>query len=57
MVELNRIYNEDCLGVMRRTESGTTAIAAINTNRNYIGFELDKEYYEIAQERITKSKE
>ena len=32
--------------------SGTTAIACINTNRNYIGFELDKWYYDIAQERI-----
>jgi len=32
--------------------SGTTAIAAINTNRNYIGFELEKEYYEIATKRI-----
>lgn len=34
--------------------SGTTAIAAINTNRNYIGFEMDKWYFDIAQERITK---
>lgn len=32
--------------------SGTTAIAAINTNRNYLGFELDKEYYEIASNRV-----
>ena len=32
--------------------SATTAIAAINTNRKYIGFELDKEYFEIAQNRI-----
>ena len=32
--------------------SGTTAIACINTNRNYIGFELDKWYYDIAKERI-----
>lgn len=32
--------------------SGTTAIAAINTNRNYIGFELDKNYYDIANKRI-----
>ena len=32
--------------------SWTTAIACINTNRNYIGFELDKWYYDIAQERI-----
>lgn len=32
--------------------SGTTAIACINTNRNYIGFELDEEYYEISIKRI-----
>ena len=37
---------DNCIG------SGTTAIAAINTNRNYIGFELDEKYYEIANERI-----
>lgn len=34
--------------------SGTTAIACLNTNRNYIGFEMDKWYFDIAQERITK---
>ena len=32
--------------------SGTTAIACINTNRNYIGFEIDKHYCDIANERI-----
>jgi len=32
--------------------SGTTAIAAINTNRQFLGFELDKEYYEKSLERI-----
>ncbi len=37
--------------------SGTTAIACINTNRNYIGFEMDKTYFDIAQERIRKHKE
>ncbi len=35
--------------------SGTTAIACINTNRNYIGFELDKHYCDIANERIHKA--
>ena len=35
--------------------SGTTAVACINTNRNYIGFELDKYYCEIANERIQKA--
>ena len=35
--------------------SGTTAIACINTNRNYLGFELDKQYYDIANVRICKA--
>ena len=34
--------------------SGSTAIASINTNRNYLGCELDKEYYEKSLERIEK---
>ena len=37
--------------------SGTTAIACINTNRNYIGFELYKKYFDIANERIRKHRE
>ncbi|BBM81305.1 putative cytosine specific DNA methyltransferase [Staphylococcus phage KSAP7] len=37
--------------------SGTTAIACMNTNRNYIGFELDEEYYNLANERVEKHKE
>jgi site-specific DNA-methyltransferase (adenine-specific) len=36
--------------------SGTTAIACMNTNRNYIGFELDKGYYDIILERIKNHK-
>ena len=35
--------------------SGTTAIACINANRNYIGFELDKHYCDIANERVRKA--
>lgn len=31
--------------------SGTTARACINTNRNYIGFELDEHYYNVAIQR------
>lgn len=37
--------------------SGTTAIACINTNRNYIGFELDKNCYDKAIERINKNEQ
>ena len=32
--------------------SGTTAVACKELNRHYIGFELDKEYYEIACDRL-----
>ncbi len=32
--------------------SGTTGVACKNLNRNFIGIELDKEYYEIAKQRI-----
>ena len=32
--------------------SGTTICAAIRTNRNYIGFELTKEYFDLAKFRI-----
>lgn len=36
--------------------SGTTAIACLNTNRNYIGFELDETYFNLANERISNHK-
>ena len=32
--------------------SGTTAISCISSDREYIGFERDEEYYELARERI-----
>ena len=32
--------------------SGTTAVACVNTNRHYIGFELDTQYYDIACKRL-----
>lgn len=36
--------------------SASTVIAAINTNRNYIGFELGEEYYNISKNRINEHK-
>jgi len=44
------IILDNCMG------SGTTAIACINTNRNYIGFENDNTYYELANKRIEEHK-
>lgn len=37
---------DNCIG------SGTTAIACLNLNRNFIGFETEKKYFDIAQQRI-----
>lgn len=37
---------DNCIG------SGTTAIAAINTGRNYIGFEKDNTYFNITNQRV-----
>lgn len=36
--------------------SGTTAIHAINNNRNFIGSEMSQDYYKIAMERINETK-
>jgi site-specific DNA-methyltransferase (adenine-specific) len=32
--------------------SGTTGVACKNLNRNFIGIEKDKKYFDIAKERI-----
>ena len=32
--------------------SGTTGVACMNTNRKFIGFELDEKYFNVAKERI-----
>ncbi|MDD9149325.1 site-specific DNA-methyltransferase [Sporolactobacillus sp. CQH2019] len=42
---------DSCIG------SGTTAIAAINTKRNFIGFELDEHYFDVANKRIKERRE
>ena len=37
---------DNCMG------SGSTGLACVNTNRNFIGIELDEKYFKIAEERI-----
>lgn len=37
---------DNCMG------SGSTGVACINTNRNFIGIELDKQYFDVAKSRI-----
>lgn len=40
---------DNCMG------SGSTGVACVNTNRNFIGMELTEQYFEIAKERIEKA--
>ena len=40
---------DNCMG------SGSTGVAALNTNRNFIGIELDEGYFEIAENRIEET--
>lgn len=52
---LIRTYTNDGAVVLDNTiGSGTTAIAAIREHRHYIGFELDKGYFDKAVNRINK---
>ena len=37
---------DNCMG------SGSTGVACVNTNRNFIGIELDEGYFKIAEERL-----
>ena len=37
--------------------SGSTGVACINTNRKFVGIELDNIYYEIAKNRIQEAKD
>lgn len=36
--------------------SGSTGVACLNTNRDFIGIEIDKHYFDIAKERIEENK-
>ena len=53
MEYLIRTYTNEGDTVLDFTSgSGTTGVAAANTGRKFIGVELDKDYFEIAQSRI-----
>jgi site-specific DNA-methyltransferase (adenine-specific) len=45
----NDLVLDNCMG------SGSTGVACINTKRKFIGFELEKKYYDIAKQRISEA--
>jgi site-specific DNA-methyltransferase (adenine-specific) len=45
----NELVLDNCMG------SASTAIACINTGRNYLGFEMDITYFDLANKRISES--
>ena len=47
----NETILDNCMG------SGSTGVACINTNRNFIGIEKDDKYFEIAKNRIYKAQQ
>ena len=46
----NDLVLDNCMG------SGSTGVACVNTNRRFIGIELEEEYFNIAKDRILNSK-
>ena len=46
----NNVILDPCMG------SGTTGVACKNTNRKFIGIELEKEYFNTAKKRIDETK-
>lgn len=53
---LIKTYTDEGMTVLDNTMgSGPTGVAAVSLNRNFIGMELDEEYFKIAKERIEKA--
>jgi site-specific DNA-methyltransferase (adenine-specific) len=47
--------NENDLVADLTMGSGSTGVACVNTNRNFIGIEMDSNYFEIAEQRIKEA--
>ena len=47
--------NEEMLVLDNCMGSGSTGVACVNTNRNFLGIELDKNYFDIADQRIQQA--
>lgn len=53
---LIKTYTDEGMTVLDNTMgSGSTGVAAVSLNRNFIGMELDEDYFKVAKERIEKA--
>ena len=52
---INKSTNENDVILDCFMGSGSTGVACMNTNRKFIGIELDKNYFNIAKERIEEA--
>jgi len=49
--------NEDDIIIDPFMGSGSTAIAALKSNRKFIGYEINEKYFQISQKRILEHKQ
>lgn len=53
--DLMEIAPEGCVVLDPFMGSGTTAVAAVETGRHFVGFELSREYCDLANDRVRKA--
>ena len=53
-IDMNRVINDDCFNVFSTLEDNSILLSAKRLKRNFIGIEIDKDYYDIIQHRLNQ---